>query len=169
MYFFYRILTAAGMFILAPYFALRGWRAGEPSRALRERLGSLPPEIAARAAASTSATNLGATGVAAGPVWIHAVSVGEVLAAAPLIEGLRRRFPGRAIFVSTTTETGQRLARERLRDADGIFYFPLDWVLPVRRALRAIRPALVIIMETEIWPNFLREARRTGVLVIFAN
>ncbi|MGA7964123.1 MAG: 3-deoxy-D-manno-octulosonic acid transferase, partial [Candidatus Acidiferrales bacterium] len=130
----------------------------------RERLGSLPPEIAARAAAGSNAT-----GPSAGPIWIHAVSVGEVLAAKPLVEGLQRRFPGRAIFVSTTTETGQRLARERLQSADGIFYFPLDWVVPVRRALRAIRPALVIIMETEIWPNFLREARRAGVPVIFAN
>src|SRR5580698_9717790 len=105
MYFFYLILSAAGMFLLAPYFALRGWRAREPSRALRERLGSLPPEIAARAAASAGTTNS-----APGPVWIHAVSVGEVLAAKPLIEGLQQRFPGRAIFVSTTTETGQRLA-----------------------------------------------------------
>ena len=176
MYFFYRILTAVGMFILAPYFALRGWRAGEPSRALRERLGSLPPEIAARAAASSRATiastrDAAATdaGTTSGPIWIHAVSVGEVLAAKPLVDGLQRRFPGRAIFVSTTTETGQRLARERLQSTDGIFYFPLDWVVPVRRALRAIRPALVIIMETEIWPNFLREARRAGVPVIFAN
>src|SRR5271167_29231 len=159
MYFFYRILTAAGMFLLAPYFALRGWRAGEPSRALRERLGSLPPEIAARAAAATST----------GPVWIHAVSVGEVLAARPLIDGLKRRYPAATIFVSTTTETGQRLARERLQTADGLFYFPLDWVVPVRRALRAIRPTLVIIMETEIWPNFLREARRAQIPVVFAN
>src|SRR5580658_5540878 len=164
MYFFYRILTAAGMFILAPYFALRGWRAGEPSRALRERLGSLPPEIAARAGASAGATNS-----APGPVWIHAVSVGEVLAAKPLIESLRHRFPERAIFVSTTTETGQRLARERLQSADGIFYFPLDWVVPVRRALRAIRPSLVVIMETEIWPNFLRETHRADIPVLFAN
>jgi 3-deoxy-D-manno-octulosonic-acid transferase len=160
MYFFYRILTAAGMFLLAPYFALRGWRAGEPSRALRERLGSLPPAIAARAAAS--ANNVG-------PIWIHAVSVGEVLAAQPLIDGFKRRFPAVTLFVSTTTETGQRLARERLHTADGIFYFPLDWVVPVRRALRAIRPSLVIVMETEIWPNFLREARRANIPVIFAN
>src|SRR5271154_4394113 len=164
MYFFYRILTAAGMFLLAPYFALRGWRAGEPSRALRERLGSLPPEIAVRAASAAIAT---ATNN--GPIWIHAVSVGEVLAAQPLIDGLKRRYPTATIFVSTTTETGQRLARERLQTADGIFYFPLDWVLPVRRALRAIKPSLVIIMETEIWPNFLREAHRAGIPVIFAN
>ena len=64
---------------------------------------------------------------------------GEVLAAKPLVEGLKQRFPGRAVFVSTTTETGQRLARERLQSADGIFYFPLDWIVPVRRALRAMR------------------------------
>jgi 3-deoxy-D-manno-octulosonic-acid transferase len=86
MYFFYRILTAAGMFLLAPYFALRGWRAGEPSSALRERLGSLPPAIAARAATATAAAPAAANN---GPIWIHAVSVGEVLAAQPLIDGLK--------------------------------------------------------------------------------
>jgi 3-deoxy-D-manno-octulosonic-acid transferase len=164
MYFFYRIFTAAGMLLLAPYYALRGWRRGEPASALRERLGSVPPEIISRATASRSSDR-----PTPGPIWIHAVSVGEVLAAKPLAEGLQRRFPGRAIFVSTTTETGQRLARERLRFVEGIFYFPLDWIVPVRRALRSIHPALVIVMETEIWPNFLREARHRGVPVIFAN
>jgi len=155
MYFFYRILTAASMLVLAPYYALRGWRRGERQGALRERLGGLPPEIAARAKT--------------GAIWIHAVSVGEVLAAKPLSDALKHRFPDRAVFVSTTTETGQRLARERLNLADGVFYFPLDWMVPVRRALRTIRPALVIVMETEIWPNFLREARRQGARVVFAN
>ena len=152
------------MIFLAPYYALRGWRRGEPSSTFRERLGGLPKEIVARA--STPASSAGANN---GPIWIHAVSVGEVLAAKPLAEGLKQRFPQSAVFVSTTTETGQRLARERLDLVDGIFYFPLDWVVPVRRALNAIRPALVIVMETEIWPNFLREARRRGIPVIFAN
>jgi 3-deoxy-D-manno-octulosonic-acid transferase len=86
-----------------------------------------------------------------------------------MVDGLKERFPDRPIFVSTTTETGQRLARERLANVDGIFYFPLDWIVPVRRALRDIRPAIVIVMETEIWPNFLREARRETVPVVFAN
>ncbi len=157
MYLLYRILTAAGMLILAPYYALRGWHRGEPSRALWERLGRLPSEISSRATAVP------------GSIWIHAVSVGEVLAAKPLLEGLKRRIPARAVFLSTTTETGQALARDRVQCADGIFYFPLDWVVPVRSALRTIRPALVIIMETEIWPNFLRESRRQGVPVVFAN
>jgi 3-deoxy-D-manno-octulosonic-acid transferase len=162
MYFFYRLITAASMIFLAPYYALRGWRRGEPLRTLRERLGGVPKEIVAGAAVSSQARNGAA-------IWIHAVSVGEVLAARPLAEGLKRQFPGRAVLVSTTTETGQRLARERMDFVDGIFYFPLDWVVPVRRAPRAIRPALVIVMETEIWPNFLREARRQGVRVVFAN
>jgi 3-deoxy-D-manno-octulosonic-acid transferase len=168
MYFFYRIFTAMGMLVLAPYYALRGWRRGEPARTLRERFGRLDPELAARAASCAAASP--ETGERrAGTIWIHAVSVGEVLAAAPLAAALKRRFPGRCIFVSTTTETGQRLARQRLPEADGIFYFPLDWVVAVRGALRRVRPALAIVMETEIWPNFLREARRHHVPVVFVN
>ncbi len=149
------------MIFLAPYYLLRGWRRGESSQAFRERLGSVSPKIAAQASPAAAS--------GANAIWIHAVSVGEVLAAKPIVDGLRTRFPQRPIFVSTTTETGQRLARERLTNADGVFYFPLDWVVPVRRALRAIRPSAVIVMETEIWPNFLREAKRSGVPVIFAN
>jgi 3-deoxy-D-manno-octulosonic-acid transferase len=167
MYFLYRMLTAAGALVAAPYFILRAWRRGDPASAFRQRLGILPPEVIARAGTAIPPTSR--SNGSQGAVWIHAVSVGEVLAAKPLIEALHRRFPGRLVFVSTTTETGQRLARERLPSADGIFYFPLDWIVPVRRALRAIRPALVIIMETEIWPNFLHEARRNGVRVVFAN
>jgi len=156
MYLLYRILTAAGMLLIGPYYAWRGWRRGEPASSLWERFGGVPSEIADRATACP------------GAIWIHAVSVGEVLAAQPLVEQLKE-CAGRSVFVSTTTETGRRLAQERLRCADGIFYFPLDWVVPVRRALRAIRPALVIIMETEIWPNFLREARNRGVPVAVVN
>jgi 3-deoxy-D-manno-octulosonic-acid transferase len=167
MYFLYRLITAVGMFVLAPYFALRGWRRGEHSSVLLERLGILPSAFAPDVDNAATRKNHGACQGA--PIWIHAVSVGEVLAAKPLVDGLKREFPGRSIFVSTTTETGQRLARERLQSANGIFYFPLDWMVPVRRALRAIRPALVIVMETEIWPNFLRETRRSGIPVIFAN
>jgi 3-deoxy-D-manno-octulosonic-acid transferase len=157
MYLLYRVLTALGMFLIAPYYAWRGWRRGEPARTLGERFGFLPFSVVGRAAASP------------GAIWIHAVSVGEVLAAQPLVQRLKTQFPGHALFVSTTTETGQRLARERLRCADAIFYFPLDWAVPVRRSLRAIRPSLVVIMETEIWPNFLREAHRQNVPVVFVN
>jgi 3-deoxy-D-manno-octulosonic-acid transferase len=158
MYFFYRILTAVGMLVLAPYFFLRGWRRGRPASTFWERMGGVPGEIAARARAAER-----------GVIWIHAVSVGEVLAAKPLLDGLKCDKPTRLVFVSTTTDTGQALARERLSNVDGVLYFPLDWVVAVRRALRAIRPAAVIVMETEIWPNFLGEAHRAGIPVIFAN
>jgi 3-deoxy-D-manno-octulosonic-acid transferase len=163
MYFFYRLITAVAMIFLAPYYALRGWRRDEPSSA-GERLGNVPPGILSRARTSRRADS-----AAAGPIWIHAVSVGEVLAAKPLVDILQKRCPGRLILVSTTTETGQRLARERLQSVDGVFYFPLDWIVPVRRALNSVHPSLVIVMETEIWPNFLRECRRLNVPVIFAN
>jgi 3-deoxy-D-manno-octulosonic-acid transferase len=168
MYFFYRILTAIGMLMLAPYYAFRGWRRGEPARTLRERLGWVDAELAARADICAKQAAEAAEG-RLGAIWIHAVSVGEVLAAAPLVVALKKRFPSRCVFVSTTTETGQRLARERLAQAEGVFYFPLDWVVAVRRALRTVRPALTIVMETEVWPNFLREARGAGVPVLFAN
>jgi 3-deoxy-D-manno-octulosonic-acid transferase len=156
MYWVYRFLTILSMAVLAPYYALRGWRLREP-RALRERFGLLPPGMGAPAGAGDR------------PIWIHAVSVGEVLAAGPLVEGLKRRMPGRPLYVSTTTETGQRMARERLTGAEAVFYFPLDWVLAVRRALRFTRPAAVVVMETEIWPNFLHEAARLEIPVVFAN
>lgn len=162
MYFLYRWLTALSMLVLAPYYALRGWQRGE-RHAFRERFGELPAKIAAAAEESRQ------HGEDARAIWIHAVSVGEVLAAKPLVEGLKQRVPRRPVYVSTTTETGQQLARERLKCADAVFYFPLDWVFPVRRALRQIRPALVVIMETEIWPNFLRETRNMAIPVVFAN
>lgn len=157
MYFLYSVLTAAGMLILAPYFAARGWRRGKHFANLRERFGKLPPEVVARAAAGN------------GSIWIHAVSVGEVLAAQPLAQELEKVFPDRPLFVSTTTQTGQDLARERLAFADGLLFFPFDYVVPIRRVFRILRPALVVVVETEIWPNFLREANRRGVPVVFVN
>ncbi len=159
MYFLYSVLTAAGMLLLSPYFLIRGLRSGKYVHNVSERLGYLPasrgfgtrPPVARRA------------------IWVHAVSVGEALAALPLARRLKTKFPDRPLYVSTTTATGQRLARERMSFADGIFYFPLDWAGPVRRVLRAVEPALVVILETEIWPNFLRECRRVGVPVMFVN
>jgi 3-deoxy-D-manno-octulosonic-acid transferase len=158
IYFLYRILSALSAAALAPYYAVRAWRRGVTAGTVAERLGRVPPEIRARASASAGRV-----------IWIHAVSVGEVLAAGALVEGLKRRLPDCTIFVSTTTDTGRQLARERLASADGIFYFPWDSAGGVRRALRGVRPVVVIVMETEIWPNFLREARKSDIPVIFAN
>jgi 3-deoxy-D-manno-octulosonic-acid transferase len=100
---------------------------------------------------------------------LHAVSVGEVLSSVALARQLKAANPTRPLIVSTATITGQALARERLDFADGFLYFPLDWSFAVRRALRAVGPAVVVIVETEIWPNFLREAARENIPVAFVS
>jgi 3-deoxy-D-manno-octulosonic-acid transferase len=82
---------------------------------------------------------------------------------------LKQAYPDRPLVISTTTLTGQALARERMPFADAIIYFPLDWAFCVRRVLRAVRPSIVVILETEIWPNFLREAHRREVPIVFVS
>jgi 3-deoxy-D-manno-octulosonic-acid transferase len=160
MYILYSLLTAAGMVLLSPYFLLRGLLRGKDLGNIPERLGwKYPSELRGNSAA-------GAKGKT---IWIHAVSVGEILAALPLAKQLKERYPQHRLVVSTTTTTGQQLARERMEFADAIFYFPLDWAGPVRRALKATQACVVLIVETEIWPNFLRECRRANVSVIFVN
>jgi 3-deoxy-D-manno-octulosonic-acid transferase len=103
-------------------------------------------------------------------IWLHAVSVGEVLTAVPLVEELVRRAPGTPVFVSTTTLAGREMAGQRLAAmTDGIFYAPIDYVWIVRRVLRRIRPSVVVILETEIWPNLFREAKRIGCGLVMVN
>lgn len=160
MYALYSLLMAAGVLLLSPYFLIRGLVQRKYLGNIPERFGwKFPPEL--RSGSSRSPTEKS--------IWIHAVSVGEVLAVLPLARQLRKRFPHRRLIVSTTTITGQRIARERMPFADAIFYFPLDWRGPVRRALAAAQAAAVIVVETEIWPNFLRECRRAQVPVVFVN
>jgi 3-deoxy-D-manno-octulosonic-acid transferase len=95
--------------------------------------------------------------------------VGEVLAARPLISELRRRYPKLRLFLSTTTLAGQQLARRNVSDVDAVFYFPFDWTFTVRRTLDLVRPRVFLMIETEIWPNLLRECRRRGVKTMLVN
>ncbi len=105
-----------------------------------------------------------------GAIWLHAVSVGEVLAAVPLIEELRRRAPRAPVYLSTTTLAGRDAATTRLQGKiDGIFPAPLDFVFVVRRVLRRLRPSVVVVLETEIWPNLFREVRRVGCGLLIVN
>ena len=137
------------------YLLLRGLRNRQYYSTLSERCGHLPPSFQQTISAS---------------IWLHAVSVGEVLAAIPLIEELKRRTPATPIFVSTTTLAGRETAGKRLASlADGVFFAPFDFVWAVRRVLRQLRPAVVIVLETEIWPNLFREVKRTGGGLILVN
>ena len=94
-------------------------------------------------------------------IWVHAVSVGEVLAVSGFIDRLRRHFPRHRVVISTTTETGQKLARNRFGEKN-VFYFPMDLTFAIQPYLRVLRPGLVIVAETEFWPNFLRLAKAAG-------
>jgi 3-deoxy-D-manno-octulosonic-acid transferase len=153
MYLLYSLMLAVALALLSPYLFLKGLRQNKYLHSLRERLGRVPERVRQPEP---------------GAVWVHAVSVGEALAVAPLLSELRARFPGRKLLVSTTTRTGQETAGKRL-DCDATFYFPLDFSFACRRLLEAVKPALVVIAETEIWPNFLRQAHRHGARVVFVN
>src|SRR3984893_7338601 len=158
MYFLYSLITAVGTILLTPYVLLSQVRRKKYLPNLSERLGlKFAPELTANGARASRA------------IWLHAVSVGEVLAAVPFARCLKQLFPGWRLVISTTTATGQKLARERMNFADAVFYFPFDWNGPVRRAFRAVRPGAIVILETEIWPNLLRQARKSGVPVLFVN
>jgi 3-deoxy-D-manno-octulosonic-acid transferase len=157
VYFIYSLLMGLGALLLTPYWLIKGLRHGKYLSNLKERLGLSFPALAKLPADC------------AGAIWIHAVSVGEVLSAVTLARQLKAAYPDRPLVVSTTTITGQALARERLPFADAIVYFPLDWSFCVRRAFEAVRPSLVLVLETEIWPNFLREAARRKVPVLFVS
>ncbi|HEX8286549.1 MAG TPA: 3-deoxy-D-manno-octulosonic acid transferase [Pyrinomonadaceae bacterium] len=103
-------------------------------------------------------------------VWLHCVSVGEANAALPLVEEIKKQFPEYRLIVSTTTKTGQNLAAKIFAGtAETVFYFPFDWRFTVRRALRNFQPAAVLLMETELWFNFIRESSKSGATVAIIN
>jgi 3-deoxy-D-manno-octulosonic-acid transferase len=149
-----------GLLLLAslgglPYFALKSLRTTRYRAGLRQRFGRVPEE----ATAALQRVR---------PLWLHAVSVGEVIAAVPLVNALRQRFPQLPILVSTVTESGQATAREKMA-ADACVYFPLDYPWVVRQVIARVQPRLFLMVETEIWPNFLRELARQGVPAMLVN
>jgi 3-deoxy-D-manno-octulosonic-acid transferase len=150
MFFLYSFLLSVAFVVLLPRFLFQKKYA----TGLRQRFAHLP---------DFQATDR--------PVmWLHCVSVGETNAARPLVKELKKNFPDYRLVVSTTTQTGQNLAKEVFKeDAELIFYFPFDWKFTVRRVLRKIKPRVVLIMETEIWFNFVREAHKSGAKIFIVN
>ncbi len=153
--FLYRLLAAAALPFAVVYLLRRLLRDRRYRRGLAERLGWLPGAFRQ---------------TAPGSIWLHAVSVGEVLSAVELIRRLRERLPYAPLFVSVTTVAGRELAGQKLAGlADGIFHAPVDYCFAVRRVLRALRPRVVVVLETEIWPNLWRESRRAGCALLVVN
>ncbi len=154
MYSLYSVLVLAIAVIASPWFIYQALRYKKYVGSLGQRMGYLPVSFNMDADES---------------IWIHAVSVGEVLTARPLISDLKRRYPNLRMFLSTTTMAGQQLARRNVQDVDAVFYFPFDFGFVVRRTLDLVRPRLFIMMETEIWPNLLRECRARGIKTAVVN
>jgi 3-deoxy-D-manno-octulosonic-acid transferase len=153
MFFLYTVIYIFAASILLPFEFLKRPR-GLRWRWLREKLGFFnskfkinPPEI----------------------IWIHAVSVGEVMAALPLISRLNEKFPLKEIVLSTITDTGQKVARERVSPGTSVVYLPFDIPFVLYNVLRKLRPELLIIMETELWPNMIRIFNNKGIPVILLN
>jgi 3-deoxy-D-manno-octulosonic-acid transferase len=172
----YSSLLLTVLVVGSPYWLVRMATSGRYRAGLWGRLGWVPRELAAwRNTTSPTSQRRDVRSATAGArvIWVHAVSVGEVLVAARLIEEFQRVRPELRFAVSTTTKTGQELARKRLGAGSsnlcGVFYLPLDFGWAVRRYLRALRPEMVVLVESELWPNLLRECGRTGVPVAVAN
>ena len=156
MYFLYSAALAVAMLLGLPYWLWQMVRRGKYRAGLRERLGEVPARFTTPSGASSST------------IWVHAVSVGEVVAVGGLVKNLQQLFPQHRVLISTTTDTGQKMAASRYGE-ENVFYFPLDFALAIRPYLKALRPSLVIIAETEVWPNFLRLARQSGARVAIVN
>jgi 3-deoxy-D-manno-octulosonic-acid transferase len=152
MYVVYTALAFLALLLSAPWWLVQMARTGKYRAGLRERFGRVPQRVRGEA----------------GVVWIHAVSVGELLAITRVVEQLRAREPGRRVVISTTTATGQALARQRFGESN-VFYFPVDLPFAIWPYLRVLRPDLLVVAETEFWPNFLRLAKAAGAQIAVVN
>jgi len=154
MFFLYSLVYTLAFIVLLPRFLFDAVFNGKYAAGFKQRLGFLP--------------KFDSHGKKV--VWLHCVSVGETNAARPLAIKIKEKFPDLSLVISTTTRTGQKLAQTAFADiADLVFYFPFDWRSSVRRALRHIKPSVVLLMETEIWFNFIRESYHTGARLAIVN
>jgi len=153
MYWLYSTLLALAMLVSLPYWLFQMTRHGKYRAGFKERFGRVPERLQASGKPT---------------IWVHAVSVGEVLAVSRLVQDLRSRFTDHQVVISTTTSTGQKLARERF-GIENVFYFPLDFAFALRRYIQRVRPKLVIVAETEFWPNFLRLVHASGARIAVVN
>jgi 3-deoxy-D-manno-octulosonic-acid transferase len=153
MYVFYSLLLACAALLSLPWWTVQMLRLGKYRAGLAERLGRVPARL---------------NDAQPGSIWVHAVSVGEVLAVSQLVNDLMKQHPHRQVFVSTTTATGQKLARQRFGE-NRVFFMPLDFGFAVRRYLNALKPRLIVIAETEFWPNLLHLACKRGTSLAIVN
>jgi 3-deoxy-D-manno-octulosonic-acid transferase len=152
----YNITTLLGFLLLAPYYAFKILVAGKYRQSIRQKLGAMPDEMVSALKGRPR-------------IWVHAVSVGEVTAAAPIVAALRGKLPQAGIVLSTATETGQAMARKLIPQATAFMYFPLDLFPVVKKVIDRIAPDIVVLTETELWPNFLRHCMKRRIPAVMVN
>ena len=153
MYLLYTLLYCTVLVFLLPFQYLKRPKKLR-KRWLREKFGFLNSEFGIRNSEF---------------IWIHAVSVGEVMAAIPLLKKLREKYPSKSLMLSTITDTGQKVARERVPEGTMVFYLPFDIPIILKRVFERMRPELLITIETELWPNLFRISRQYGIPVVLLN
>ncbi|MFH1625789.1 MAG: 3-deoxy-D-manno-octulosonic acid transferase [Pseudomonadota bacterium] len=156
MYLLYNFLLLLGSILVLPLYLFKMITTGKYRRSALQKLGYLPTRLTRDLAGES-------------PLWFHAVSVGEVLSSASIIRMIKEKYPNHKIILSTVTETGNHTAKSRLTGIDSIIYFPLDYRCVVKRVIAAINPRLFVIVDTDIWPNFLRELKKRRVPSIIIN
>ncbi|OGH55817.1 MAG: hypothetical protein A3G34_00145 [Candidatus Lindowbacteria bacterium RIFCSPLOWO2_12_FULL_62_27] len=160
----YRILFLMGLVVSSPYWLWRAWKKRE--------LGTIPERLGITGIQFPKSKIKNQKSKISGSIWVHAVSVGEVLAAQPLIHAIRTMDPSRGVTLSVTTRTGLELAGRALAPDDAVegpLMFPLDLPWAVARRLREIRPAALVLIDTELWPCLIERASRNGVRLFLAN
>jgi 3-deoxy-D-manno-octulosonic-acid transferase len=152
----YNIILLLAVLLLFPYFAVKIALTGKYRRSIGPKLGFVDQDLFRTMTGQPR-------------IWVHAVSVGEVTAAAPIVAALRERYPKGCIVLSTTTETGRLMARRLVPGATALIYFPLDIPWVVKKLIRLVRPDIFVPVETELWPNFLRICRQEGIKIVMVN
>ncbi|MBN1830164.1 MAG: 3-deoxy-D-manno-octulosonic acid transferase, partial [Deltaproteobacteria bacterium] len=153
----YNILLLGALCVAVPYYGMKYFIARKYRKSLGQRLGRLPHNLEESVGRGQAPR-----------VWLHAVSVGEVTALAPIVSALRLRDPSLSIIVSTGTETGQEMARQIISAATFI-YFPIDLPCLVGKAIDRMAPDLFVTVETELWPNFLRACEKRRIPAVMVN
>lgn len=155
MYYLYSVLFILIVITILPFLMLRMLGSGQFKR-FREMWGFLPEDVLRRVEGRKC-------------IWVHAVSVGEIVAASPIVQEIAKMMPNQVILLSVTTTTGYEMAKRMIPEAAGIIHFPLDLPWLVNRLIRRIKPSLFMVVETELWPNFLKAAKRHDVKTMMAN
>lgn len=156
MQFIYSFLAVVLVILAAPVFVFRTIREKGFGERLRQSFGLWPKNVLTKVAGH-------------GCIWLHAASVGEIVAASPIVKEIRRELPEYPILISVVTESGYEMAQRIIPEADGVIYFPVDLPWLSERVVRRIRPRAFLPVETELWPNFLRATRRHGIPVMMVN